>query len=139
MARPRKPPPPPKRDGKFDYPDLWFDWLAGRLATQLREISSVSVPASIALFALFLTGWLGSSEDNTLRPVFAIATTVCGICMTVAWATKGFRSTLRKEVAITLQGSAAVGVALMVGLVVIALWYQDSVRASVRRAEAPGA
>jgi hypothetical protein len=132
VGRPPKPKGPPKGGGKIDHPDLFLDWLAARVAAQLGDVSSVSLTAAPAGFALFLTLWLSSPEGSALRTVLAIATTVCGICAGAAWLTKASRSKMRDEAAIISQGAAVGAVVLMMGLVVVAAWYQDTTRSGVR-------
>jgi hypothetical protein len=98
----------------------------------LGDVSAISRAAAPATFGLFVTLWFTSSEDSSLRPVFAVATTVALICTCAAWFAYALRSRMRQGLALAVQGAALCGICSMMLLLVIAGWYQDSVRSSVR-------
>lgn len=137
MGRTRKPLPPRKnRDGTVDHPDLWYDWLAAKIAAKLGDVSSVSLSAGAFTFALFAALWFGSPEGSTLRTVFAIATTVCAVGMVTAWSAKIWRTEMGDEWAIITHGGVVFAIGCMVTVILVAGWWQDTTRSSVRRADA---
>ena len=137
MGRTRRPLPPRKnRDGTVDHPDLWYDWLAGKIAAKLGDVSAVSLPAGPFTFALFATLWFNSPEGSTLRTVFAIATTVCAVGMVTAWAAKIWRAEIGDEWALVTQGGVVFVIGCVVTIVLVAGWWQDTTRSSARQADA---
>jgi hypothetical protein len=138
VAKPRKPPGPPKRGGKIDYPDM-FEWakaIPATLELVVGDVSTASEKAVPTIFLAFLAVWLPMPDDYALKNTLGFATLVTFLLAAVVWVVRSRRSKMLPSRVVAWHSGAVIGVSLITGLVIVSGLYQGWVHSSAKQQEA---